>query len=212
MADGSYTPDEVRQRLAHLDQKPRRTWHSERDFAHRDLSESAVLIPLTERDGELHVLFTQRSHELRTHSGEVSFPGGRREPEDDSLTETALREAYEEIALVPGDVEVFGALTRIPTITGFQVTAFVGEYPSPYEIILNPDEIHLIFVAPLRELADPAIHRLERREFDGEIYPVHFFDWNGHVIWGATGFLLATLLDYLLLDHGGLLDYGGVKE
>jgi 8-oxo-dGTP pyrophosphatase MutT (NUDIX family) len=206
MADGSYTLDEVRQRLAGLDHKPRRTWHREHDFAHRDLSESAVLIALTERDGDLDVLFTQRSHDLRHHSGEVSFPGGRREPEDDSLTETALREAYEEVALLPSDVDVYGALTHIPTITGFQVTAYVGEFPSPYELIVNPDEIHLIFEAPLRELADPAIHRLERREFDGKVYPVHFFDWNGHVIWGATGFMLDTLLDYLLPT------YPGVKE
>jgi 8-oxo-dGTP pyrophosphatase MutT (NUDIX family) len=197
MADGSHTPDEIRRRLARLGEQPRHKWHSERDFAHRDLSESAVLIPLTERDGELHVLFTQRSHELRTHSGEVSFPGGRREPADDSLTETALREAYEEIALLPRDVDVFGALTRIPTITGFEVTALVGEFSSPYDLILNPDEIHLLFQAPLRELADPSIHRLERREFGGQVYPVHFFEWNGHVIWGATGFLLDTLLEYL---------------
>jgi 8-oxo-dGTP pyrophosphatase MutT (NUDIX family) len=197
MADESYTPEAVRRKLERLDNQPRSSWHSERDFAHRDLSASAVLIPLSEYDGDLHVLFTQRSHELRNHSGEISFPGGRREVEDDSLAETALRESYEEIALLPSDVRLYGALTRIPTITGFQVTAYVGEFDHPYDLIINPDEIHLIFQAPLRELADPAIHRVEEREFGGQVYPVHFFDWNGHVIWGATGFLLHTFLNYI---------------
>ncbi|MFP4598294.1 MAG: NUDIX hydrolase [Persicimonas sp.] len=197
MADDPYKPDTVRRKLARLNKQPLQRWGRERDFAHRDLSESAVLVPLCERDGEFHVLFTQRSHELRSHSGEVSFPGGRRELEDDSLIETALREAHEEIALDPSDVDVFGALTRIPTITGYRVTAYAGEFPSPYDLILNPDEIHLIFQAPLAELADPANHRLEERDFGGEVYPVHFFDYQGHVIWGATGFLLHVLLEYL---------------
>ncbi len=197
MADDVYNPDKVRQKLARLSKQPLQRWHRGRDFAHRDLSESAVLVPLCERDGEFHVLFTQRSHDLRSHSGEVSFPGGRREIEDDSLIETALREAHEEIALHPSDVDVFGALARIPTITGYRVTAYAGEFPSPYDLILNPDEIHLIFQAPLAELADPANHRLEEREFGGAVYPVHFFDYEGHVIWGATGFLLHVLLEYL---------------
>lgn len=199
MAVDPHNPAEIRRRLERLGNSPRSTWHSERDFAHRDLSASAVLAPLSECDGELHVWFTERSHELRNHSGEVSFPGGRREPQDDSLVETALREAYEEIGLLPADVHVFGALTRIPTITGFQVTAFVGEFDYPYELIANPDEIHELFCAPLSALADPANHRLEEREFQGQIYPVHFFDHDGHVIWGATGFLLHALLRYLEL-------------
>lgn len=193
-------PDAVRSKLEKLTESPMQRWHQQRDFAHRDLSESAVLIALSERAGDLEVLFTQRSHNLRSHSGEISFPGGRREPQDDSLIETALREAYEEVALVPKDVHVFGALTRMPTITGYRVTAYVGEYPDPYDLIINPDEIHLIFRAPLRELADPSIHRVEEREFDGKIYPVHFYDYEGHVIWGATGFLLSVLLEYLDLS------------
>ena len=197
MSDLSDSPDEVRRRLRRLTGKPRQAWHERGDLRHEELSESAVLVPLSERDGQLHVLFTQRSHDLRSHSGEVSFPGGRREMEDDSLVETALREAYEEVSIVPSDVQVYGALTQIPTITGYRVTAYVGEFPHPYDLIINPDEIHLIFQAPLRELADPAIHRVEEREFQGTVYPIHFFDWEGHIIWGATGFLLDVFLDFL---------------
>ncbi len=199
MAVDLYNPRDVRRRLERLSNTPRSTWKRARDFAHRDLSASAVLVPLSEHDGELYVLFTQRSHELRNHSGEVSFPGGRREPEDDSLVETALRETYEEIALEPSSVHVYGALTRMPTITGFQVTAFVGEYDHDADLVSNPDEIHLLFRAPLSALADPANHRVENREFRGETYPIHFFDYEGHVIWGATGRMLWALLEYLEL-------------
>jgi 8-oxo-dGTP pyrophosphatase MutT (NUDIX family) len=197
MLKAALHPDEVRRKLQRLGDRPLQRWHHERDFAHRDLSESAVLIPICERNGELYVLFTQRSHQLRNHPGEISFPGGRRELEDDSLLETALRESYEEIALNPADVQVFGALTRMPTITGFEITAFIGEFEHPYDLIINPDEIHLIFEAPLSALRDPANHRVERREFQGQVYPLHFYDFDGHVIWGATGFLLHTMLEYL---------------
>jgi 8-oxo-dGTP pyrophosphatase MutT (NUDIX family) len=197
MEDEPYSPDAVRRKLAKLSHTPLHKLDEGRDFAHRDLSESAVLIPLSEHNGQLHMLFTERSHELRNHSGEISFPGGRREIEDDSLAETALRETYEEVAIRPSDVELFGALTRIPTVTGYRVTAFVGEFPHPYDLILNPAEIHLIFQAPLSELADPSIHRLEERDWGGQSYSVHYFDWRGHTIWGATGFLLHSFLEFV---------------
>lgn len=157
-------------------------------------------MPLTEQDGEFSMLFTQRSDNLRNHPGEISFPGGRRDPEDASLLETALREAHEEVALQPDDVRIYGALTHMPTITGFDVTAFVGEFPDPYPLAINPGEIALTFRAPLSALADPAIHRVEQREFQGAHYPLHFYDFDGHIIWGATGFLLHTFMKYLEAD------------
>jgi 8-oxo-dGTP pyrophosphatase MutT (NUDIX family) len=199
MSETTPDPKKMRDKLSHLTRDPRMEWRSRVDLSDSEfeLSESAVLIPMTERDGELHIVFTERSHEMSTHSGEVSFPGGRREAEDNSLVETALREAYEEIALVPSDVEVYGALTQIPTVTGFRITAFVGEFDSPYEFIENPREIHQMFEAPLSVLIAPKTHRLEDREWNGQTFPVHFFDYDGHTIWGATGFLLFQLLQYL---------------
>lgn len=187
----------IRTRLERLGHQPRQRWRGRVDFEPDELSASAVLIPVCERDDGFHVLFTERAHDLRNHSGEISFPGGRRDPVDDSLEECALREAYEEVALLPADVHLFGALTHIPTITGFEVTSFVGEYDYPYDFIVNDREIATLFDAPLRHLADPANHRLEQREYDGQTFPIHFFDYKGHVIWGATGFLLYSLLEYL---------------
>lgn len=197
MSEDWHSPAVVRRRLARLTRSPRKTWHERVDLAEESLAEAAVLIPIVERDGVLEVLFTERSHELRTHSGEVSFPGGGREPADDSLVETALRETHEEVGLIPSEVDIYGALTRIPTITGFEVTAFAGEFSSDSDLVIDPGEIHLIFQAPLAELGDPNTHRLEEREFRGEVFPVHFFDYEDHVIWGATGFLLYQFLEFL---------------
>lgn len=197
MATDWDSPEKVRKRLRALGRAPRLTWHGRGSLDEQSLADSAVLIPVTERAGRLELLFTERSHELRTHSGEISFPGGRREPEDDSLVETALRETHEEVGLAPDEIEVYGALTRVPTVTGFEVTAYVGEYASDCELIIDPGEIHLVFRAPLDELANPRAHRLEDREFGGETFPVHYFDYEDHVIWGVTGFLLYQFLEFL---------------
>jgi 8-oxo-dGTP pyrophosphatase MutT (NUDIX family) len=199
-----FEPQAVRRRLAALDRSaPRRRWRWEGDRSPDmlddpgQLLDAAVLIPLTLLDGEVHVVFTRRSHDLETHSGEVSFPGGGREPEDEDLLETALREAYEEIALQPQDVDVFGSLVEMPTITGFRISAFVGEFRQPYELQLNPAEIESLFSVPLPTLADPEIHRIEMREWEGDQFPVHFYEYGGYTIWGATGWLVEQLLDFL---------------
>lgn len=201
MSDDPFDADNIRDRLATLGREPKREWHRRGALEVVDLQDAAVLIPLTSQHGAFTPLFTHRSEDLEKHSGEVSFPGGRVESEDNTLVETALRETYEEVGLTPSDVEVYGALTEMPTVTGYRITAFVGEYPHPYELVPSPDEIASIFEAPLRRLADPGLHRVERREWDGQTFPVHFFDYEDHTIWGATGWLLHTLLDFL-----GLVD------
>jgi 8-oxo-dGTP pyrophosphatase MutT (NUDIX family) len=199
MSEERFEPERVRRKLSELTRSPRQKWHQREGLPVEDLSEAGVLIPLAEKEGELHVLFTHRSQDMEKHSGEVSFPGGHVEPEDNTLVETALREAYEEVGLHPSDVEVYGAVTELPTVTGFRIEAFAGEYPHPYELIPCPREIETIFEAPLSALADPAIHRVEEREYAGQVFPVHFFDYDGHVIWGATGYMLHTFLEFLEL-------------
>lgn len=193
-------PDEVRSRLADLTiARPKLdlTEFRRELLSDVDLADAAVLIPFTQDEHGLHIVLTQRAASLRKHSGEMSFPGGRRDPEDDDLVATALRESHEEIALHPSDVEIYGALLQMPTITGYEVTVFVGEFVSPYELVPNPAEIDELVVAPLEKLADPSIHRRELREWDGNEFPIHFFDYGPTEIWGATGFMLDTLLNYL---------------
>lgn len=199
----TFDPDRVRRRLSRLEMTPRRQWRWESDEGPDplvdldQLVDAAVLVAMTMIEGELHVVFTRRSEDLETHSGEVSFPGGGREAQDEDLLQTALREAHEEISLTPEDVDVFGALVEMPTITGFRISAFVGEFDQPHDLVLNPDEIDSVFMVPLNTLGDPEIHRVEQREWGDQTFPVHFFEYGEYTIWGATGWLVVQLLDFL---------------
>lgn len=195
-------PIEVRSRLRELGKKPfDEVIHKEEAPPHllkgEELVPAGVLVPLTEINGQMHALFTKRPDTLRHHSGEVSFPGGRAELTDRSLVETALREAREEVSLAEEDVEVYGPLLELPMISGFHVTSFVGEFPQPYEIIADPDEVEVFFTVPLVDLADPKRHRVEKRRFQGVNFQVHYYDHQGHIIWGATGYMVHLLLEFL---------------
>jgi 8-oxo-dGTP pyrophosphatase MutT (NUDIX family) len=191
-------PAQVRSRLKTLSDSPKYELLSEgSNHGGPSFRPAAVLIPLTEMSGKMHVVLTKRSSNLREHSGEVSFPGGKMDPTDQDLLQTALREAQEEICLDPQVVTTHGVLLSMPTITGYAVTAWVGEYPQPYALSTNPSEIESLLLAPLDELADPAIHRIESRRFNGREFPIHFFEIRDFTVWGATGWMLHTLLDFL---------------
>ena len=193
-----FRPTQIRSRLHTLSQKPKYKLFPDRSTQNRtSFQRAAVLIALTEIDGKMHVVLTKRSAHLREHSGEVSFPGGKMDATDPDLLHTALREAQEEICLDPSIVTAHGVLLSMPTITGYAVTAWVGEYPQPYDLNANPSEIESLLMAPLDELADPSIHRIESREFNGREFPIHFFEIQDFTIWGATGWMLHTLLDFL---------------
>jgi len=157
--------------------------------------EAAVLAPVIERDGDDHVLFTKRADHLGEHPGQMSFPGGGREPEDADLTDTALREAYEEIGLRGSEAEVVGRLDDIPTVSEYSVRPFVGRIPDrQYE----PDEREVAEIAVLAvsELTDLDNYESERRDHDyyGEVR-VHYFHVDGYTVWGATGRMLVQLLE-----------------
>ena len=167
---------------------------------------SAVLAPLYERDGETHVVLTRRSWHLRSHKGEVSFPGGRHEDGDESLWETALRESWEETALDTGAVERIGELNHLSTVTSRSVIVpYVGVLPGPPELEPNPDEVEAILHVPLSELLEPGVYRQERWGLPGLDRPIHFFELVGDTIWGATGSMLVDLLTRITRsqDPGG---------
>ena len=116
---------------------------------------SAILVPLYQKDGEYHVLLTKRSEELEYHKGQICFPGGSHHHEDDSLKETALREAYEEVGIRPEDVEILGELDSTSTLTSnFLITPFVGIIPYPYEFTVSKYEVDELVEVPLSALAD----------------------------------------------------------
>ena len=206
--DEPLEPRRVRRRLGELGETPQVEFGRIPGISREGLTEAAVLIALTELDGQLHAVFTKRSDSMREHSGEISFPGGRRERQDEELRHTALREAHEEIDLAEADVNLFGNLVCIPTVTGYVVSAFVGEFEQPYELRPDPGEIDTLFLAPLNALADPDQHRLEERTWQGMSFELHFFDYEGHVIWGATGYMLHLLLDFLGKSPGETTSIG----
>lgn len=158
---------------------------------------SAVLIPLYERDGDATVLLTRRSPALRSHTHEVSFPGGRHDDEDGDLITTALREAREEVALDSASVRLIGELDRFVTGgSGSMVYPFVArlEHP-PVDLVPNPGEVEAILEVPLRELLLDAVWREELWAPNGATaWPVTFFELEGDTVWGATGNMLRQLL------------------
>jgi 8-oxo-dGTP pyrophosphatase MutT (NUDIX family) len=145
---------------------------------------------------QAHVVLTRRSSRLRTHTGEVSFPGGRLEPGEAPL-DAALREAQEETGLDPASVEVVGTLSGLSTLSGSAgISPFVGVLPGRPVLEANPAEVAAVLTVPLVELWHPGVYHEELWPLpDGGRHAVTFFDLVGDTVWGATGRMLRELLD-----------------
>jgi 8-oxo-dGTP pyrophosphatase MutT (NUDIX family) len=163
---------------------------------------AAVLVPLLPRPEGLHVLFTERSKELRSHAGQISFPGGSMDVGDADSQATALREAYEEVGLREEHVEVLGAMDDCPTfVTGFVITPVVGVVDplaftaaGRYPWTPSPAEIAALHELPLSGFCDPANLRIEMREVEGRLFELYWYTVNGAVVWGATARILNQLI------------------
>ena len=145
---------------------------------------AAVLLPLFEEDGEVRVWLVRRPASMRSHAGQVAFPGGKREPTDDSLLVTALRETEEELGIARTQVDVVGALDDILTVTGFTITPWVGWLARGVEVLPNPSEVARAFAPALRSFLSPRAGAAPRRGWTVD----------GELVWGATAAIVDGLL------------------
>ncbi len=168
---------------------------------------SSVLIPIYDLDGELHVVLTRRSWNLRHHRGEVSFPGGRADPGEDPVT-TAIREANEEIALDPSIVEPLGELDHLTTVSRrAYIVPVVAMLSEPPELHPSEAEVDRVLRVPLSELTTEGVYHEERWGSGPMSRAMHFFDLDGDTVWGATAAMLRQLLARLTgTDPGSLVD------
>jgi 8-oxo-dGTP pyrophosphatase MutT (NUDIX family) len=171
-----------------------------RDLLPPERVPAAVLVPLVERAEGLTVLLTQRAATLKDHAGQISFPGGRIEPEDADAWHAALREAHEEIGLTADRVEFAGYLPDHVVVTGFRVTPVVGFVRPDYELRIAQSEVHDVFEVPLDFILDAANHKSRRRKLGELTIEVYDIPYGGRNIWGATAGMLMTFRR-LLQEH-----------
>jgi len=162
-----------------------------------DLTPAAVLVPIVLRPTALTVLLTQRTAHLRDHAGQVSFPGGRCEPDDAGAIATALREAHEEIGLEAAQVEILGLMDEYRTGTGFAVTPVVGLVMPPLDLKLDDFEVADVFEPPLDFLLQAENFRRHRIEYRGAWREYWAVPWQDRFIWGATAGILVNLRELL---------------
>ncbi len=156
------------------------------------LKPAAVLLLIVNHADGPAVVFTQRTAHLSDHAGQISFPGGRCDEDDCDAVATALREAEEEVGIVPARVQILGQMPEYKTVTGYAVTPVVGWAEPPLAYIPDPREVDDVFEVPLGFLLDPRNHRLESALFKGRMRNYWAMPYGERFIWGATAGMLVT--------------------
>ena len=185
---GSSPPDVIREVLSR---------RAVQTVADDSLTPAAVLLLLYPEDGEYCVLLNKRSEQVEYHKGEISFPGGARDPEDRDFLDTALRETEEEMGINRDDITILGELDEVATRSNFRIKVFVGSVPSPYPFKPSAIEIAEVLNVPLTSLRDSSNLRLETRWEDGTPATVHSYAYKDHLIFGATARILQQFLELL---------------
>lgn len=158
----------------------------------QSVTRAAVLVPIVDRL-DPGVILTVRTDRMRNHAGQVAFPGGRIDPEDDGPVAAALREAQEEIGLEANEVDVVGTADPYRTITGFEVTPVIGVIPPDLPLRPQPNEVADIFEAPLHHILRPEHQIVRTVSWRGRERSYYEIEWQGRRIWGATAAMIVNL-------------------
>ncbi len=157
---------------------------------------SAVLMPIFLKEEELYIIFTKRTSKVKDHKGQISFPGGKYSKSDLNLLSTALRECQEEIGVEKRHIKILGELDDIITVTGYLISPYVGVIPYPYRFKTSVNEVEDIIEVPVSALLNDKSFRVERSiKINGKSFPVYYFFYQGHIIWGATARILKQFLE-----------------
>ena len=163
--------------------------HTPRKINQPELREAGVLIAITAEEYPRLVL-TQRSLHVSTHQGEVAFPGGKRDLEDENIIATAIREAEEEIGLNPDSVRIIGELDQVVSRFGYLITPILAIIPAKLDYIANPEELDVVFEVPLAHFQDQPKNYFERDSFR-----IPTYDYEGFRIWGITAMMIAEMMN-----------------
>ena len=177
--------------------------HEQKKLDRPGLRKAAVLMLLFPKDRELYVLLTKRTDEVEHHKGQISFPGGSMDDEDESLVATALRETEEEVGLSKEVPQILGVFDEYETPSGFAITpviAYTGVLPS---LNHNATEVAEILEVPLSIFLDVRNERVEKRKRLGHLIDVYFYRFGAHEIWGATAAILRAFLRSVRSENRG---------
>ena len=159
---------------------------------------AGVLVPIFWQGGDYMILFTKRTHKLEHHKGQISFPGGSVDEEDNSVKDTVLREAREEIGLLKEDVELLGRIDDTMTVVSdFIVHPFVGLIPYPYDFTINTDEVARLIKVPLKAFHPENSGKGASFEFESKTYRTPTYEYDGDVIWGATARIMEVFVNII---------------
>ena len=162
----------------------------EPDQASLDASEAGVLMAITDHQTDPRLILTKRAQHLSSHAGEVAFPGGKRDPEDSTILDTALRESFEEILLPPEKVEVIGPMPLSISKAGLKVTPFIGIIPHDLELVPSEYEIESLFSVPISYFLEASPPDFTIREYLGVRYKVPCYHYENYIIWGLTAYFI----------------------
>ncbi|RME20628.1 MAG: CoA pyrophosphatase [Deltaproteobacteria bacterium] len=185
--------DEIERRLAALER---------RRIDDPSLVNAAVLVPMFRWEGKVHLLMVKRTESVEHHKGQVAFPGGICEPDDDGPVATALREAEEEIGIEPGRVKVLGIFHDTATITGFRITPVVGVVPYPYPFEPNPAEVAKLLRVPFDLFGNDELRKTNMVDIGGDRLQVDFYPFEDDTIWGASARIAGELYGFCKQEGG----------